>query len=251
MIGSRENKARSLATKFSVALITFAIGIVAAWFWTFTRTSPTPTPPQHPPVEVNYADADPGTLKRAIQDAKARGENTVELSVLGCGWDIGSLKTVLSRDTVVVADLLAKKTYADTWGLRTWYKFKIKETLLKHPPPRLAYPPFPNGLSEMLPIAEDEFLIQEANGQMEIDGVTVKQYSNGAWYHEDKTYLLFLWIDPSRRTAIRSGTDPLGVFLVDSDENFSPYVDKPYPLRTQLAKRFNNSVANLREALKK
>jgi len=103
----------------------------------------------------------------------------------------------------------------------------------------------------MLPIAEDEFLIEEANGQMVIDGVTVTQHSNGAKFVEGQTYLLFLWIDPSTRTAALSASDPLGVFLVDSNENLSPYIDEPYPFRTTLAKRFNNSVNELRQYLKK
>ena len=237
-----------MAIKFCVAVLTFATGIAVHLAWNVAPPQPT-TQPQPPPAR-NYGSADVGTLNRAILDAKARGDNTVELSVLGCGWDIGSLRTTLSRDTIVVADLVGKKTYEDTWGLHTWYRFKIKETLVKHPSPPYALA-IDSRPSDMLPIAEDEFLIRETNGQMEIDGVTVTQYSNGARYVEGKTYLLFLWLDPSKRTAIRSGTDPLGVFLVDSDGNLSPYLNRPYPLQTELGKRFNNSVNNLREALKK
>jgi hypothetical protein len=102
----------------------------------------------------------------------------------------------------------------------------------------------------MLPIAEDEFVIQETNGQMVIDGVTVVQSSNGAKYLEDQTYLLFLWIEPSNRTAVRSSTDPLGVFLLDSDGNLNSYIDRPYPLKTDLDKRFGNSIYNLGRALR-
>lgn len=240
----------SLVIRFGVAVITFAIGIVVTWVW----TTP-PAPRQHPPeaatkVEVNYDNADPGTLRHSILEAKARGEKTVEIASIGCGADIGSLRTALSRDTVVLADLVGKKTYADTWGLRTWYRFKTREILQEHtPPPRFPFS-FASAPSDMLPIAEDEFLIQEANGQMEIDGVTVTQYSNGAKYREGQTYLLFLWFDPSKRTAMHTGSDALGVFLVDSNGNLTSYVDESYPLKTALAKRFNNSLANMREALK-
>jgi hypothetical protein len=227
------------------------MGIAANVAWTALTAVPAPPAPQQHRVEIDYANAEIGTLRRKILEAQARGENTVELSVLGCGWDIGSLQTALSRDTVVLADLIGKKTYEDTYGLHTWYRFKTKETLVEHPHPRLAYSPFGNAPSDMLPIAEDEFLIQETNGRMVIEGVTVTQYSNGVWYHEGQTYLLFLWIDPAKRTAIRAGTDPLGVFLVDVDENLRPYLDKPYPFSAQLTKRFKNSVTNMREALKK
>ena len=247
MIDSRVNKRWSLATNFCVAALTFAAGVTAAWVRAPVIT-PSPTP-QH--IEVNYETAEIGTLRRAILDAKARGENTVELFVIGCGWDIGRLNQALSRDTVVLADLIDKKTYADTYGLHTWYKFKTKETFVDHPKTRLTYSPFPTAPSELLPIAEDEFLIVESNGRMEIDGITVTQHSNGVWYREGQTYLLFIWKDPSKGTAVRAGTDPLGVFLVDNDGNLSSYVDKDYPLKTDLAKRFNNSTNNLRQVLKK
>ena len=248
----RERKPWSLATKLGVAVITFAIGIGVYWATTFRAPKPTPQQPtsQQPPPQVSYESADPGTLRASILEAKARGENTVEFGVIGCGSDIGRLRTALSNDTVVLAELVGKKTYADTWGLRTWYRFKLIETLVEHRPPR-SFSPFGSAPSDMLPIAEDEFMIQGSNGRMEIDGVTVTQSSNGARYLEDQMYLLFLWIDPSTRTAIPAGSDAHGVFLVDNDGNLSSYVDNDYPLKTDLAKRFNNSVINMRQALKK
>ena len=253
MVDFRVNKRWfSLATRFGVAVITLAIGIAVHWAWARIVFRPSPDPQQQPSaVVVDYSNAEIGTLKRRILEAKAHGETEVELIVIACGWDIGRLREALSRDTVVLADLVGKKTYADTWGLHTWYRFKIKETLVERPYPRSSYSPFQSAPLELLPIAEDEFLIRETNGQMEIDGITVKQSSNGARYVEGQTYLLFVWIDPSSRTAIRAGTDPLGVFLVDSDGNFESYIDADYPLKEQLAKRFNNSVENLRQGLKK
>ena len=241
---------KRLAIKLGAAVITFAIGICVYWASTL-KTSPKPIAQQPPRAQVSYESADPGTLRAMILEAKARGENTVELGVIGCGWDVGGLRTALSRDTVVLAELMEKKTYADTWGLHTWYRFKLKETLLEHAPPRRSSSMFGSAPSDMLPIAEDEFLVQASNGRMEIDGVTVIQHSNGARYLEDQTYLLFLWIDPSTRTANIAGTDALGVFLVDNDGNLRSYVDDSYPLKTDLAKRFNNSVNNMRDALKK
>ena len=247
---SRNNKLWSVATRLGVAVIAFAIGMAVYLFWNTLRTSPT-TPP--PPLKVEKVEvtADIGTLKRHIQEAKARGDNTVELAILACGWGIGNLQEELSRDTVVLADLVEKKTYADTFGLRTWYRFKTRETLVDHHPPRHLAGEFQSGPSDMLPVAEDEFLIEEINGEMVIDGVTVTQRSNGAKYLEGQTYLLFLWLDHATRIAIRSATDPAGVFLVDNNGNLSAYVDQQYPLRTALAKRFNNSINDLRRYLER
>lgn len=254
MIVSRDNKMRSVATKLGVAAITFAIGMAVYLAWNTPRRSPNTQQP--PPLKVEKVEkvevtADIGTLKRQIQEAKARGDNTVEIGVVGCGSAIGSLQQELSRDTVVLADLVGKKTYADTFGLRTWYRFKTRETLVEHRTPRYFADILQSAPSDMLPIAEDEFVIQEANGQMVIDGVTVTQHSNGAKYLEGQTYLLFLWIDPATRTAVLSASDPFGVFLVDTNGNLRPYVDEPYPLRTALAKRFNNSINELRQYLEK
>jgi hypothetical protein len=248
---SRDSKLWSVATRLFVSVITFAIGIAVYLFSNTPRTAPTLQQP--PPLKVEKVEvtADIGTLKRDIQEAKARGENTVEIGVIGCGAAIGSLREELSRDTIVLADLVGKKTYADTFGLRTWYRFKTRETLVEHPTPRYLAGQFHSGPADMLPIAEDEFLLEEANGQMVIDGVTVTQHSNGAKFLEGQTYLLFLWIDPTTRTAALSASDPFGVFLVDNNGNLSPYIDQPYPFRTALAKRFNNSVNELRQYLKK
>jgi hypothetical protein len=250
---SKEKKSwSSLAINFCVAVIAFAIGIGAHWALTFKPTfTPPQSTPQQPPPRASYPNPEPGTLRASILEARAKGDNTVEFNVIACGGDIGSLQTALSTDTVVLAELVGKTTYEDTYGLRTWYRFKIKETLVEHSPPRSIRSLFQSAPSDMLPIAEDEVLVQEANGRMEIDGVTVTQHSNGAWYLQDQTYLLFLWIDPSKRTAIRLGTDGLGVFLVDNDGNLRSYVDQPYTLKTQIAKRFKNSVDNMRQALKK
>lgn len=248
MIGSRQDKRwSSWATKLGIAVIGFAIGIAANWAWTIRRTPP--TRPQ--PAVIDYSSAEVGTLRRRILEAKARGENTVQLSVLGCGWEIGTLQHELSTDTVVLAELVGKKTYESNFGLHTWYRFRIKETLVEHPYPRLKYSPFQKGPADMQPTADDEFLIQESNGELEIDGVTVTQRSNGPRYREGQTYLLFLWIEPSARTAIRSATDPVGVFLIDSDGNLRPYVDDPPQFAAEMQNRFKNSVHKLREALRK
>ena len=188
MVGFRENKLwLSVAIKVGVAVITFAIGVAANLACTIVRT---PSTPQLHSLEANYANAEVGTLKHRILEAKAKGDNKVELSILACGWEIGSLKQALSRDTVVLADLQGKKTYEHEYQLHTWYRFKIKETLLKNPNPPYPYL-FQSGPSDMLPIAEDEFLIAETNGQMEIDGVTVTQRSNGAKYLEAKRTFCF------------------------------------------------------------
>ncbi|MFN2493619.1 MAG: hypothetical protein ABR501_12140 [Pyrinomonadaceae bacterium] len=205
---------------------------------------------QRAPAIVQQGE--PGSLQRHIHDAKAAGLHEVQLGLISCGWDIGNLRQALARDSVILAEVTGKETFADIYDLRTWYRFKIIDTFSEKPMPRYAtYFSLPDPPEDMQPVKADEFVALEANGQLEIDGVKVTQRSNGVEYAVGGTYLIFLHIDPSKRVAVRSGTDPLGVFLVSKDGTFKPYVDVQYPLRDQLSKRFGNSIAKLRDGLKK
>ena len=254
MVNFGEKKRWLSWTNVCIAIIAFAIGIVANWALRANRTprpAPQATTPAPQPVAIDVSSADPGTVKRAVLEAKARGENTVEFFVISCGSDNRNLRNALSEDSVVVADLVEKKTYARTFNLYTVYRFKLRETLVEHPVPRFLRGALDDAPSDMLPIAGDEFLIEEGNGQIEIDGVTVIQHSNGARYREGQTYLLFLWFDKSTRQATRAGTEPFGVFLVDSEGNLTPYMKDPNFFKDQLEKRFKSSLNNMRAALKK
>ncbi len=192
-----------------------------------------------------------GTLKGRILDAKAEGLDEVQLSLLICGWDIGNLRQALQRDTVMLADVIDKKTFPDTYGLRTWYRFRIVDTLSEKPMPKYpTYSNYPDPPAEMMPLQENEFVMVETNGQMVIDGVHVTQFSNTVRYSVGGTYLIFLHLDPAKRVAVRSGTEPTGVFLVGKDGTFKAYTDGPHPLRDALEKQYGNSIENFRRALK-
>ena len=102
----------------------------------------------------------------------------------------------------------------------------------------------------MKPLDENEFVMVETNGQMDIDGVRVTQFSNSPRYSVGGTYLIFLHLDRAKRVAVRAGTEPSGVFLVDKDGTFRAYIDSPHPLRDDLARRYGNSIDKLRRALK-
>jgi hypothetical protein len=245
----------SFTTYLGVALLAFVSGIAVHMFWSATTFRPVSK--QHVPA-IHHKDKQEvwfpkepresvkqgefGTLRGRILDAKADGDSSVELSVLACGWEIGGLREALARDTVVVAQLQGKETFKDRYGLYTWYKFTIVETLSERPVPEHLGFLFRDQPADMFPVNQNEFLIRETNGSMEIDGVTVTQHSNGAKYVGGRTYVLFLQLEPTKRIAVRSGTDPLGVFTVDEDGTLRAYIDRPFPLRDQMAKRFGNSL---------
>jgi hypothetical protein len=205
--------------------------------------------PEEPMPSVQHGEL--ATLKGRILDAKAEGLDEIQLSVVICGWNIGNLQEALQRDTVILADVVDKKTLAYRDDLRTWYRFKIVDTLSEKPVPKYpTYSWFPDPPEEMKPLGEDEFVMVETNGQMEIDGVRVTQLSNSVLYSVGSTYLIFLQLDRGKRVAVRAGTEPTGVFLVAKDGTFKAYIDGPYPLRDELASQYGNSIDNLRKALK-
>ncbi len=176
--------------------------------------------PEQPRPSVQHGEV--GTLKGRILDAKAEGLDEVKLNVIICGWDIGNLREALKRDTVMLAEVVGKQTVANQDGLSSWYKFKMVDTFSEKPFPQYPiYSSFPDPPEEMRPLKEDEFVMIETNGQMEIDGVRVTQLSNSVRYTVGGTYLIFLHLDPAKRVAVRAGTEPTGVFLVEKDGSFS------------------------------
>lgn len=130
------------ATRLCVAIVTFAIGIAANWAWTRMVFRPSPPMQQQPvAVAIDYTIADIGTLKRRILESKANGENTVELFVLACGWDIGNLRNALSRDTVVLAELVGRRRMPihgvftpgiDSKSKRRWWTIRILLPNIRH-----------------------------------------------------------------------------------------------------------------------
>lgn len=240
---------KTVLTAGLVILIGLGVVVTGGLGCSIIQKKVEPTIAEGPPPSL--PEGDWGTLEREVFQAKAQGRQEIEISSILCGSDIGSLNTAMRRDTIVLAEAIDKKTYADTFDLRTWYKFRTVEALSQRPVPKyLSSTSWSAPPEEIKPLQEHEFVIEELNGVLEIDGVRVIQHSNSPVYSVGSTYLLFLHLESSRRVAARSGTDPLGVFTVDDSGTLSAYVTEQYPLRKQMETRFGNSITNLRSALK-
>src|ERR671912_402975 len=107
--------------------IVFITGVTVSLGWyAFHQTRK----PKEQSVSVsNVKWADYGTLMWHVQMAKARGEKEYVTGSIGCGMGVTRLEETLSNYTVVLAQPIEKKTYVDTFGLRTWYRFRIIEAL--------------------------------------------------------------------------------------------------------------------------
>jgi hypothetical protein len=235
---------KHLVLRLAVALLAFAIGIAASIgskaYQRFMNSR------EREMLTAKDEQAEYGSLKWHIQQAKARGEKEYVTGVLACGTEVSTLNQALSTYSVVVAQLIEKRTYAENYGLHTWYKFRVLETLSYKPLPRYSrwssFVPQPSDL----PVGADEILMQGGDGSIVIDGVTVIQRSNSPDYLPSKQYLLFVELDPSRRLAAVPWPDEAGIFIVDADGVVKATDNLSYDLKDQMGERFGNSVERLK-----
>ena len=235
---------KHLIPRLAVALLTFAIGITASMSWKAYQRFINSNEPELLSAKVEQAEY--GSLKWHIQQAEARGEKEFVTGVLGCGMGVSTLNEALSNYSVVVLQLIEKRTYAENHGLHTWYKFRVLETLSHKPLPHYSrwssYVPLPSDL----PVGADELLMQGGDGSIVIDGIMVIQHSNSPDYLPSKQYLLFVELDSSRRLAVVPWSDEIGIFTVDADGVVKATDNLSYNLKDQIGKRFGNSVERLK-----
>jgi hypothetical protein len=167
-----------------------------------------------------------GTLRWEVQQAKLKGARDLRSGMIACGSDFRdpqtALQEALSLYGIAVVELIEKNTYADEYRLRTWYKFKVIETLSLAPLVTSAGPSISiDPPKESLPIAADEVVILEDGGSMYIDGFKVTEGSNySVNYLPSQKYLIFLQIDFVKRTGYSIG--PKGVFTVSGPGELRP-----------------------------
>ncbi len=234
-----------LMPRLAVALLAFAIGIAASTSWKAYQRFINSSEPEL--LTLKDEQAEYGSLKWHVQQVKARGEKQFVTGQLGCGMAVSTLKEALSNYSVVVAQLIDKRTYAEKHGLRTWYKFRVLETLSHKPLPHYSqWSSYVDLPSDLLPVRADELLMGGADGSMVIDGVMVIQRSNSPDYLSSTPYLLFVELDSSRRLATVPWSDEIGIFTVDADDLVKATDDLSYDLKDQLGKRFGNSLERLK-----
>jgi len=231
--------------RLSISLFTFIIGVTISVGWYAFRQTIIRKEQSVPVSNVKWADY--GTLMWHVQMAKTRGEKEYVMGSIGCGMGVATLEETLSNYTIVVAQPIEKKTYADTYGLSTWYRFRIIETLsTKTLRVSNHWSSYISSPANMLPINADEFLMPESGGTLVIDGITVTEYSNSPQYSLSKRYLLFLELDSAKKIGGIPWADEVGIFTVDDDGTLQGTDDDSYELKDKLASRFDNSMQRLK-----
>lgn len=192
-------------------------------------------------------------LSERVQLAKARGLShttaPAPLSLYPQALNPEHLDEVLPRYTVVIARDMESKSLVGTNDLiKSWHKFKIIKTLSTAPPVPsyvTAQPP-----AELLPLNDDEFLLQRVGGTINLDGVVVTSTEpNVPSFKRSERYLLVLSLDPATRTA-QLALGPQSILPVNPDNSLDEK-NQEHMLQRALQAHHKNSVEQLRADLQK
>jgi hypothetical protein len=194
---------------------------------------------------------DKHSLKEIARRSKAEGKGAIK--VPGSWFDYPgrdmTLDKALSDYTVVVAEMMTSKSYPfESRGVRTWYKFKIKEALSeKYANPCSTCPEIPDVPEDLSPVNYDEFVFPTSGGTVNVDGVDVTvDPGSEPVFESGKKYLLVVSLAPSRVALMGAG--PSGIFQVNEDDRLEA-ADKASPMQAEITRRFAGSLAKLRTHL--
>jgi hypothetical protein len=192
-----------------------------------------------------------GTLRWDVQQAKLHGTGGWRSTSIGmcCEFNRDSLRPLqdaLSTYSLIVAEPTLKNTYADENQVKTWYKFKVIETLNSRPMfPCAGCFTSPYLLKDLPPIATDEIAILEDGGTMTIDGISISHGSNySVRFSLFRKYLMFLQMDPAKKMGF---TTREGVFTIGGTGELSPVAPEPSSLlQKYILERDQNSLDQLK-----
>lgn len=210
-------------------------------------------------TQTTEIEGDAITLTGRARRAKARGEYQLNITSTGEYDGAATLDDALGRYTVLVAEPLMSRSYlVDDIGLRTWYKFRVSETISQKPYyvcPDCATGGAPAPPADMLPLNSNEILVYAGGGNMVIEDVSVREdIADAHTYLLAQKYLLFLNYDAGQQAG---GVDlgAAGIFILrgtDTLENV--HLDSTGavvggPVADGVAARYANSLTQMRNAI--
>ncbi|HXQ74063.1 MAG TPA: hypothetical protein VN844_26405 [Pyrinomonadaceae bacterium] len=193
-----------------------------------------------------------GKLVWHSQMAKAKGRQNVLLDSTIVDYAVPrSLETALANYHLVVAEPVSSRSYAATYNVHTWYKFRIVEELSTPNIPcvdcfSLVGPP-----EDLLPLESNEFLSAQLGGEATVDGISIKSTDASFPNFEiGQRYLLLVAFDENRIIG-KLSSGPWGAFVVNSSDSLEPINSRlKHPFRERLSAQFGNSLHSLRAALR-
>ena len=193
-----------------------------------------------------------GKLVWHSQMARAKGQQTVLLDSTVVDYAVPrSLDSAVTNYHLVVAEPIASRSYATTYNVQTWYKFRLIEELSTPAVHCLDCDSTAGPPEGLLPLAANEFLSPQLGGETTVDGISITtSYPAFPRFEIGQRYLLFVSFDEHRTVAKLNG-GPWGTFIVNSNDKLEPVNARlRHPLRDRLTQQFEDSLPNLRVALK-
>jgi hypothetical protein len=185
-----------------------------------------------------------------VKKAKLKGEKQVTLSPFRVDYPGGGsdLPEALSYFSVAVVQPVASVTgTVNDYSVTTWYKLKILEYLSKRDTPCITCPTLEQVPQSLLPINQDEVVLNMAGGSYLIDGVNVITPSNHLPLEKSKQYLLLLSTTSSGTALIGAG--PAGAFLIDENHKLQAVGDSSHRIQHDMSSKFDSDEFVLRQSL--
>lgn len=193
------------------------------------------------------------SLEERAQLAKARGKDRVYLPAVASLYmectSPDELRGRLPGYTVLIAEWVGQKTYVRDGGIRTWYKFKTIDTFRQSPPLSFLAPTREPVDAELLPIRENELLINRPGGSLTVNGVEIVQSEQDvAAFTKSQRYLLLLSFEPSSRIGeiILGGQS---ILPINPDSTLDP-TQAPHMLQRVVAEHYAGSLEQLKQTLR-
>jgi hypothetical protein len=191
-------------------------------------------------------------LNYYVQEAKAKGQNRIVVPspIIEYVTNVQNLHSALKQYTLVVVTPINKVTVTTDWGeIRTWYKFKISESVSpkKYNPCTNCTPPafLPN---ELLPVNPDEILVSVTGGIVVVDGIRLMMRPEFI-FNSSESYLLFLQEDKSGLFG-RIMVGPDTIFKVAADGSLIDGTNNPHDLKKIIKEQYKGNLKELRTAAK-
>jgi hypothetical protein len=189
-------------------------------------------------IEGLEKSKDRGKLSWYAEMAKAKGQREVTIPTPISEYTVPrSFDEALAYYSLVVAEPVEQKSYAQNEGISTWYKFRVVEELSRPTVQCNTCPGFPAAPAEMLPVEQNEFLAAQIGGEAQLNEVRlISRDPDFPAFVRGKKYLLFLSFDPKKEVgALRMG--PWGTFSLDSSENLKAVDSRlKHPVKDELSK---------------
>ena len=203
-------------------------------------------------IDALEKSKDRGKIAWHVEMAKAKGQKDVVIGASLVDYAVPrNLDEALAHHDLVLAEVLSNKSFSADTDITTWYKFRLIETFSTHTETCSICPSPAEAPSELLPLNEGEFLLQQLGGEVEIEGVkVVGRNTQFPAFDHGKKYLIFLSFDSNKLVA-SAPMGPWGTFISGPDEKIHPVDEKLiHNVRSEMASRFNDSLTSMRKHLK-